>query len=133
MEKDLEHSPSPPNCSKYYWKLLPSVVSINWPSLGTSWVVVEKTYSKMYLVWSTNIHCDVTNSVNLGIAKNTKTSMSWEQNIIFLRNKKIHNLCFRWHILRSYCFVAKVTFKLARFAWSFLRMAIAWFSFSFIW
>ena len=31
--------------------------------------------------------------------------------MIFLRNKKILNLCLRWHILRSYCFLAEVTFK----------------------
>ena len=29
-----------------------------------------------------------------------------------LRNKKILNLCLRWHILRSYHFVAEVTLKL---------------------
>ena len=37
--------------------------------------------------------------------------LEWERNIIFLRNKKILNLCCRWHILRSYRFVAEVTFK----------------------
>ena len=31
--------------------------------------------------------------------------------MIFLWNKKILNLCFIWHILRSYRFVAEVTFK----------------------
>ena len=31
--------------------------------------------------------------------------------MIFLRNKKNLNLCFRWHILRSYRFVAEVAFK----------------------
>ena len=30
---------------------------------------------------------------------------------IFLRNKRILNPCLRWNILRSYCFVAEVTFK----------------------
>ena len=45
------------------------------------------------------------------MVKNTKTWISWEQNIIFLRNKKIPNLCFILHILRSYCLVAEVTFK----------------------
>ena len=45
------------------------------------------------------------------MVKNTKTCISWEQNIIFLRNQKILNLCLRWHILRSYCFVAEVAFK----------------------
>ena len=37
--------------------------------------------------------------------------ISWEQKMILLWNKKIPNLCFRWHILRSYHFVAEVTFK----------------------
>ena len=31
--------------------------------------------------------------------------------MLFLRNKKNLNLCFRWHILRSYRFVAEVTFN----------------------
>ena len=34
-----------------------------------------------------------------------KTWISWERNIIFL------NLCLSWHILRSYRFLAEVTFK----------------------
>ena len=42
------------------------------------------------------------------MVKNTKTWISWERNIIILRNKKILNLCFRWHTLRSYRFVAEV-------------------------
>ena len=46
-----------------------------------------------------------------GIVKNTKTWISWERNITFLRNKKIHNLCHRWHIFRSYRFAVEVTFK----------------------
>ena len=49
--------------------------------------------------------------VNHWMCKNTKTWKSWEQNITFLRNKKIFNLCFRWHILRSYGFEAEVTFN----------------------
>ena len=43
--------------------------------------------------------------------KNTKTSISRERNITFPQNKKIFNLSLRWHILRSYRFVAEVTFK----------------------
>ena len=31
--------------------------------------------------------------------------------VIFLRNKKIINLCLRLHILRNYCFLGKVTSK----------------------
>ena len=112
MEKDLRPSPSPPNCLKDYWKLLPLLISINWPSLVISWVVVQKIYSKMYLISCTNSHRDVTDSVNHGMAKNTKTWISWKRNIIFLRNKKILNRCLRWHTLRSYHFVADVTFNL---------------------
>ena len=45
------------------------------------------------------------------MVENTKTWISSERNIVFLRNKKIVDLCFRWHILRSYRFVAEVTFN----------------------
>ena len=71
----------------------------------------SKEYSKMYLVSCTNTHLDVTIMVNHGMVKNTKTGISWEQNIIFLQNKKILNLYLRWQILRSYCFVAEVIIK----------------------
>ena len=108
---DLKSSPSPPNSSKDYWKLLSLLISINWPSLVTSWVVVQKIFSKMLLVSFTNTHCDTTDLVNHLMVKNTKTWLCQEQNIIFLRNIKILNLCFRWHIFRSYHFVAEVTFK----------------------
>ena len=73
--------------------------------------MVQKIYSKVYLVSCTNTHRYITDSVNHGMVMNTKTWISWEQNIIFPRNKKIINLCPRWHILRSYRFVAEVTFK----------------------
>ena len=66
----------------------------------------------MHLVSCTNTHHDVTDLVNHGMVKNTKTWISWERNIIFLWSKKILNLGFRWHILRSYRFLAEVTFKL---------------------
>ena len=111
IKKDPESSRSPPNCSKDYWKLLLLLISINWPGLVTSWVVVQKIYSKMHLVSCTNTHCDVTDLVNHGMVKNTKTWISWERNIIFLRNKKVLNLYFRWYILKSYRFVPDVTFK----------------------
>ena len=88
------------------------LISINWPSLVTSWVVVQKIYSKMHLVSCTDTHRDVTDLVNHEMVKNTKTWISSERNIIFLRNKEFLNLCSRWHILRSYCFVVEVTFKL---------------------
>ena len=54
-------------------KLLPLLVCINWSSLVTSRVVVQKIYSKIYLVSCTNTHLDVTDSVNHGMVKNTKT------------------------------------------------------------
>ena len=66
----------------------------------------------MQLVSCTNTHRDLTDLVNHGMVKNTRTWKSWERNIILLQNKKILNLYFRWHILRSYRFVAEVTFKL---------------------
>ena len=103
-----------PNSSKLFQKflkLLPLFISINWPCLGTWWVVVQKIYSKMYPVSCTNTHHDVTDLLNHGMAKITKTWISWERNITFLRNKKTLNLCLRWHILRSYHFVPEVTFE----------------------
>ena len=112
IEKDLGLSPSPPNWSKYSWKLFYLHISINSPCLVTEWVVVQKIYSKIHPVSCTNTHHDVTDLVNHGMVKNTKTWISWERNIIFLWNKKILNLWLRWHILRSYRFVAEVTFKL---------------------
>ena len=66
----------------------------------------------MHPVSCTNSHHGVTYLVNHGMVKNTKTRMSRERNITFPRNKKIINLCPRRCILRSYRFVAKVTFNL---------------------
>ena len=77
--KDMELSPNPPNCSKDSWKLLLLLISINWPSLVTWWVVIQKLYSKMHPVSCTNTD-DVTDLPNHGMAKNTKTWISWEQN-----------------------------------------------------
>ena len=87
MKKDLISSRSPPNCSKEYSTLLPLFISFNWPSLVTSWVVVQTIYSKMHLVSCTNTHGDVTDLLNHGMVKNTKTWISSERNIIFLWNK----------------------------------------------
>ena len=111
MKKDLEPSPSPPNCSKYSSKLLLLLISVNWPSFVTYWVIVQKICPKMYPVSCTNTHHDFTDLVSHGMAKNTKIWISWERNTIFLQNKKISNLCLRWHIFRSYRFLAEVTFK----------------------
>ena len=70
-------SPRPPNCSKDSWKLLPLLISISWKSLVTEWVVV------MHPVSCTSTHHDVTDLVNHGMCKNTKTWME-------------HKLIYRW-------------------------------------
>ena len=92
------------------WKLLPLLISINWPSLETLFFVVQKIYWKMHPV-SCNTQHDVTDLENHGMVKITKTWISWERNITFLQNKNILNLYLRWYILRSYCFVSEVTFN----------------------
>ena len=104
-------------------KITKNYCPILYLSVGQVWWLHEllfKRYSKMYLGSCTNTHRDITNSVNHGMVKNTKTWISWEWNIIFLLNKKILNLCLRWHIFRSYCFVAEVTFNLC-LIWHILR------------
>ena len=68
----------------------------------------------------------VTDLVNHGMVKSTKTGISSEWNIIFLQKKKILNLCFRWHILRSYHFVAEVTFK-HRWVFRFFKKLFDWY------
>ena len=84
-------------------------------SVGQVWWLHElwfKRYiQKCTFVSCNNIHHDFTDSVNHGMVKIAKTWISWEWNTIFVLNKKILNLSLRWHILRSYCFVAEVTFK----------------------
>ena len=42
------------------------------------------------------------------------TKLEYVENVNYLKwNKKILNLCLRWHILRSCCFLTEVTFKIA--------------------
>ena len=85
--------------------------------LGQVWWVNELWFKRYIQEWTLPhvvymyTHHYVTDLLNRGMARNTKTWISWEQNINFLRNKKILNMCFRWYILRSYHFVAEVTFK----------------------
>ena len=80
----------------------------------------------MHPVSCTNTHHDVTDLVNHGMVKNTKTWISWEQNITFLQNKKILNLCLTWHILRSFCFLAEVTYNTRSEIWRWFPKTI-WF------
>ena len=102
IEKDLELSPSPPNCSTNSWKLLP------WKSLSRSqvwWqVFVQKIYSKFHPVLCAHNYREVTDLGNHGMVKIVKTWRPWGMNINFLWNKNILKLCLRWHILRSCCF-----------------------------
>ena len=79
--------------------------------------MAQKIFSKMHPVLCTYTHHDVIDLVNHGMLKKTKTWMSWKRNIIFLRNKKILNMCLRWHILRSYRFLAEVTFNVTLRQW----------------
>ena len=60
-----------------------------------TWVEVQKIFLKMYPASCTNhflsheyYHHDVIDFVNHGMVENTKTWISWEQNITFLWNKK---------------------------------------------
>ena len=76
--------------------------------------MVRKMYSKIHPVSCPNTHHDVTDSVNHGKVKNTKTWISRERNITFLWNKKILTPCLRSHILRSYRFAAEVTFNISK-------------------
>ena len=95
--EDKKLSLTPSNCPKDSW-------------LNELWFkryIKKCTFSHVLI----NTHHDVTDLVNNGMVKNAKTWLSGEQNITFLWNKKILNLYLSWHILRSYCFVAEVTFK----------------------
>ena len=65
----------------------------------------------MHSVSCINTHHDVTDLVNHGMDKNTKTYISWERNVNFLRNKKILYMCLKLHIFWSYRSVVEVTFK----------------------
>ena len=78
---------------------------------GDLMICSSKDAFKKYFVSCTNTNHDVTDLVNHEMVKNMKTKMSWERNITFLPIKKIPNLCLRWHIPRSNCFVVEVTFK----------------------
>ena len=68
----------------------------------------------MHPLSCTDTHHGVTDLVNFGMAKNIKTWISWKGNMTFLRNKKILNLCLRWHILSSHRFVAEVNFNFSK-------------------
>ena len=58
---------------------------------------VQKIYSKRPPVSCTNTLKDFIDLGNHEIVKNTKTWLSWEQKITFLRKKKLFNLCLFLH------------------------------------
>ena len=66
-------------------------MSINWSSLVT--VVVQKTYSKMHPVLSTNTDHDVADLVNHGMLKNTKTWIYLRKEHNFSTKKKFLLTC----------------------------------------
>ena len=99
-------------------------ISINWASLWLNELWFKRYIQKCTLPHVIKMHpvsCNkkctlshhgVTDLVNHGMVKNTKTYIYWERNITFLQNKKILNLWLRGHRLRSYRFVAEVTFNM---------------------
>ena len=90
---------------------MPLFISINWWSLVTLWVVVQKIYSNLHPASCTITHHDVTDFINHEMIKNTKTWIYWERNVPLLRNKRILNLHLRWHILGSYHFTVEKIFS----------------------
>ena len=102
--------PSPPNRSKISEKYCPCL----YLSTDQVWWVNElwlKRYIQKWTVLCTNTYHDVTYLVNHRMVKNKKTWIPRERYINFLWDKKIVNLCFKYHILSSFCFVAEVIFK----------------------
>ena len=73
MEKDLEPSPSLSNCSKDSRKLLPLLISYQLAKFDDFLSCGSKDILKNLPCLITNTHCDVTNSLNHGMVKNTKT------------------------------------------------------------
>ena len=79
-------------------------------SIGQVWWLNElwfKKYIQKYTVSCTNTHHDITDLANHGMVENTKPWISWEQNIEFLWNKEILNLCLRWHIFEKLLFYSR--------------------------
>ena len=100
-----------PKLFKKFLKIIALVYIYQLAMFGNLMSCGSKNILKMDLVWCTNTHYGVRVLINHGMVKTTKTWISWEQNITFLQNKTVLNLCLRWHILRSYRFSAEVTFN----------------------
>ena len=95
-----------------FQKILENYCSWLYLLIGQVWWLNELWFRRYIQKWALShviILIMVTHLVNHGMVENTKNLISWEWNIAFLRNKKILNLFFRWHILGSYRSVAEVT------------------------
>ena len=77
---------------------------LNWKGPTT------KLQSSICTASCTYTNYETTDLLNHTIVKNTKTLISWEWNVTFYKTKILH-LCLKWHILRSYRFVADATLK----------------------
>ena len=104
IEKGLELSPSTPKCSRVLKIIALAYICQLAKFDDLMRELLFKRYIQKCTVLRTNTHPDVTDLINHGMVKNTRTYISWEPNITFQRNKKILNLCLRWYILRSYRF-----------------------------
>ena len=103
-----------PQCPKLFKRFLKIIALVYIHQLIKfchSVFVVQKIYSKMHPASRTNFYDNVTDLVIYEMVTNTETWISWERNITFLQNKKFFNLLLRWHILRSYRFLAETTFN----------------------
>ena len=99
---------------------------------------VQKIYLKMHPLSCTNTDHDFTDLVNDRMVKKSKTWISWERNITFLRNKKIHKGYFCYKTITSqnlpfevavknFLFHRKIMFR-SRYIQVFVSLTIAWFT-----
>ena len=105
----MELSPSPPNCKRLL-EIIPLVYIYQLAKFGDLESCGLKDIFKNVRCYM-YVHHEVTNLVNCQMVQNAKFWISWERKIAFLQNKRNLNLCLRWHMLRSYRFVAEVTFN----------------------
>ena len=108
--KDLEHSSSSPSYSKISENYCPCL----YLSIGqVCWLY--KLWFKRYIHKCIQSHLLIFIMMSqiwqIVWSFKRQVWISWEQDINFQGNKKIVNMCLRWHILRSYCFVVEVAFK----------------------
>ena len=91
IEKGLELSPSPPNHSNDFRKILTLLIStINCDSKH-----IFKNAPCLMYQYSSWRHRFVKSRDGW---KYKNLNISWEWRVTFLWSKKIHNLCLRWHI-----------------------------------